>query len=66
MAIVTLITAGNDYSKEVQFRQLSDLADAGEVSPSQGLAQQNGTPLPLQGLWLTLLSRAMHAVPAAG
>ena len=31
VAIVTLVTAGNDYSKEVQFRQLSELADAGEV-----------------------------------
>ena len=35
VAIVTLVTAANDYSKETQFRQLSELADAGEVCPNE-------------------------------
>ena len=40
VAIVTLVTAANDYSKETQFRQLSELADAGEVCLGQSTSDR--------------------------
>lgn len=37
VAIVTLVSATNDWSKEQQFRQLSELAEGGQV----GIADQS-------------------------
>lgn len=58
VAVVTLVTAVNNYQKEKQFRELSALADANQVSKLSCLLSQCGCTA------IEVASREMSLVPA--